>query len=139
MVKTTLTGHLVTGLGEAATFTRIDWARDQFVTKLGIDPFPGTVNLTLDDAVEIAKWARIRALPGIALISPRTAWCNARCYPVRIGKDIPGAIVFPEVADYPAAKVEVIAAVGVRAALGVVDGDPVTLEIGESSGTAQEA
>lgn len=133
MPRTTLTGRLVTGLGEGVTFTRVDWARDQFVAKLGIDPFPGTVNLMLEDDGELAKWAGIKATPGIAIISPRPEWCDARGYPVRVGDGIPGAIIFPEIAEYPAAQVEVIAAVGLREALGIVDGDRVTLELDDVS------
>ena len=66
---------------------------------------------------------RIKVMPGIAMISPRAEWCDARCYPVRVGDGIPGAIVFPEIAKYPAAQVEVIAAVALRDALSIVDGD----------------
>ncbi len=32
----TLAGRLVTGLGEAVNFTRLDWAREQFVANLAI-------------------------------------------------------------------------------------------------------
>ena len=119
----------MTGRGEAVAFTRVDWARRQFIAKLGIDPFPGTVNLVLDDPSELAKWSAIKGLPGIVMVSPQPDWCNGRCYRVRIAGQLPGAIVLPEVADYPAAQVEVIAAVGVRDALGIVDGDSVTIEL----------
>ena len=129
METTILTGRLVTGLGAAVAFTRIDWARRQFFDKLGIDPYPGTVNLMVEDRDELAKWQAVKAAPGITLVSPRKDWCNARCYPARFGDRIAAAIVLPEIADYPAAKVELIAAVGVRDTLGLRDGDPVTIEI----------
>ena len=120
----------MTGRGEAVAFTRVDWARRHFIAKLGIDPFPGTVNLVLDDPAELAKWSGIKRLPGIVMVSPQPDWCDGRCYRVRIAGRLPGAIVLPEVPDYPAAQVEVIAAVGVRDALGIVDGDRVTIELG---------
>ena len=113
----------MTGLGEAVAFTQVDWARRQFIAKLGIDPFPGTVNLVIEDPADLAKWAGIKDLPGIIIVSPQPDWCTGRCYPVTIAGDIAGAIVVPEVPDYPAAKVELIAAVGVRDTLGMVDGD----------------
>ncbi len=125
---TTLTGVLASGLGEGASFTRLDWARAAFVARLGIDPHPGTVNIALVDAAECATWARLRARPGIAIPPPDPAWCAARCFAVTIAGRIPGAVVLPEVSSYPADKVEVIAAVGVRDALGLRDGDPVVLE-----------
>lgn len=129
-----ITGRLVTGLGEAHGFTQLDWARRQFIAKLGIDPYPGTVNLVLDDPAALARWAEIKAGPGITMVSPEPDWCNGRCYKVRIGGDIPGAIVLPEVPGYPAGKIELIAAVGVRQALGIGDGDAVTIELVPNGG-----
>ena len=111
---TSITGRLVTGLGEAVGFTQVGWARRQFIARLGIDPFPGTVNLVIDDPADLAKWSDIKRLPGIVIVSPQPDWCNGRCYRVTIAGEIAGAIVLPEVPDYPAAKVELIAAVGVR-------------------------
>ena len=133
METTILCGRLVTGLGEAGEFTRIDWARRQFMAKLGIDPYPGTLNLVIEDGTELAKWLAVTATPGIILVSPREDWCNARCYPARIGDGtadhLKAAIVLPEIVGYPEAKVELIAAMGVRDRLGLQDGDPVTIEI----------
>ncbi len=126
---THITGRLVTGLGEAEGFTQLDWARRQFVDKLGIDPYPGTVNLVLEDSADLKKWAEVRAAPGILMESPQADWCNGRCYKVRIEGKIPGAIVLPEVPGYPESKLEMIAPVGVRDTLGIADGDPVTIEL----------
>jgi CTP-dependent riboflavin kinase len=44
----TITGRLASGLGEGAAFTGLPWAREQFIARLGLDPFPGTVNLVLE-------------------------------------------------------------------------------------------
>jgi CTP-dependent riboflavin kinase len=55
--------------------------------------------------------------------------CNARCYPVSIDGQIDAAIVLPEVAGYPPIQIELIAAIGVRDALAVGDGDTLSLEI----------
>ncbi len=62
----------MTGLGEAVAFTQVDWARRQFIAKLGIDPFPGTVNLVIDDPAELEKWSEIKGLPGIVMVSPHS-------------------------------------------------------------------
>jgi CTP-dependent riboflavin kinase len=55
--------------------------------------------------------------------------CDAKCWRVSINDKIDGAIVFPLVDGYPPAQVEVIAAVGVRDAFGIEDGDTVTLTL----------
>ncbi len=127
----TLTGRLASGLGEGASFTRLDWARAAFVATVGIDPFPGTVNLALDDAAARAAWARIRARPGLRVEPPDPSWCAARLYKVMIAGRIAGAAVLPELPSYPDDKVEVIAAVAVRAALGLRDGDLVKLDFAD--------
>jgi len=127
MTSIVLTGRLATGVGEGRHFTGLDWARAQFVATLGIDPFPGTVNLVVDDIVGRAGWAAIRARPGLVIRPPDPQWCDGYCYRVRIAGRIDGAIVVPAVAGYPADQIEIIAPVAVRAALGIADGDRVEI------------
>ena len=127
MTTILLTGRLATGVGEGKHFTRLDWARAQFVAKLGIDPYPGTVNLVLEDGPGRAGWAAIRARPGIVVRPPDPQWCDGHCYRVRIAGRIDGAIVVPAIAGYPADQIEIIAAVAVREALGIADGDRVEI------------
>lgn len=125
----TLIGRLATGIGQGRHFTRLDWARAQFVEKLGIDPYPGTVNVVVDDPDAMPVWVRLKRTPGVRIDNPNDGPhdCDARCYPVSIEERIDGAIVLPEVDDYPPAQVEIIAAVGVRDALGIEDGDSVRI------------
>ena len=123
-------GSVTTGLGEGAAFTQLDWARRQFVEQLGIDPHPGTLNLKLESPDDLAQWAKLKATAGHAVIPPPDSpGCNARCYPARIGGRLPGAIVVPEVSGYPATQVEVIAAVRLREALSLRDGDSLSLAV----------
>lgn len=133
MAPVTLTARLVGGLGEAASFTGAGWVRDAFIALLGIDPYPGTVNLQVETEAQRAAWQAILARPGIVIEAPDPKWCNARAYPVTVGQGtaaVEGAIVFPEVPGYPEDKVEIIAAVGVRAALSLCEGDMVTVTVG---------
>jgi CTP-dependent riboflavin kinase len=60
MARLILAGQVVTGRGQGATFTQLDWAREQFITKLGIDPFPGTLNLHLNTAANLSVWADLK-------------------------------------------------------------------------------
>jgi len=57
------------------------------------------------------------------------AYCSARCYPIRIEGRLPGAIVVPEVADYPEGKVEVVAALPLREHLSLEEGSVVRLAL----------
>jgi len=129
MEQITLSGRVVTGIGEAASFTQVTWAQEQFIAKLGIDPYPGTLNLILDIPEELAKWANLKTNSGRVVTTPDSAWCDARCYPVQIAGQIPGAILFPEVRSYPEAQIEIIAALPLREQLSLVDGDKLSLTI----------
>jgi len=121
-----LTGRVVTGQGQGASFTRLDWVRKQLVAELGIDPFPGTLNLTLaDDA--LPEWRAFRSQPGVVIRPPEPGFCDGRAYAVRIAGRVPGAIVVPDVPGYPDAQLELLAAVPLRELLRLADGDSVSL------------
>ena len=126
-----LRGQLSTGIGKGRHFTRLAWARQQFMDKLGIDPFPGTLNVIVDDSESMKVWNRLKGTPGVRIENPNQGPhdCDARCYPVAIEGQIDGAIVLPEVPDYSPVQIEVITAIGVRGALGMGDGDLLMLEI----------
>ena len=55
-----LIGRLATGIGMGVTFTQLDWARNQFRERLGIEPFPGTVNVIIDDPESMPVWVRLK-------------------------------------------------------------------------------
>jgi CTP-dependent riboflavin kinase len=130
-VKQHLHGQLSTGIGKGKHFTGLEWAREQFIDKLGIDPFPGTLNVIVDDSESMKVWDRLKGTPGVRIENPNQGPhdCDARCYPVSIEGQIDGAIVLPEVPDYSPVQIEVITAIGVRGALGMGDGDLLMLEI----------
>ena len=123
-----LVGEACSGLGEGASFTALEWVRREFLAKLGFEPYPGTFNLRMAGPEwEAAK--RIMAREGGIAITPEPGFCAAKCFHVVVGGCITGAVVFPEVAGYPADKFEVISAVPVRQALCVDDGDRVAVSL----------
>jgi CTP-dependent riboflavin kinase len=121
-----LVGRVARGAGEGASFTQIPWARAAFIAQLGIDPYPGTLNLTPEDA---RAWAALRATPSILIRSPDPKFCNALAWRIRVAGRVDAAIVVPEVPGYPDDKIEIIAAVSLRDALGLADGDRVELAV----------
>ena len=99
--------------------------------RLGSDPFPGTINLIVDNRDLMKVWNRVKGTPGVRIDNPIDGPhdCDTRGYPVSIDGQIDGAIVLPEVAGYSPVKVEIIAARGVRDAHGIDDCDSLRLEI----------
>jgi HAD superfamily hydrolase (TIGR01549 family) len=126
---TAIQGQLVRGLGKAADFTQIDWVRRQLIEYAGIDPHPGTVNLALQDNASRSRWRDWRDLPGHVMVPADAAFCSARCYPARIEGRLPAALILPEVAAYPEDKLELVAALPVRAHLSLGENALLTVEL----------
>ena len=124
-----LSGRVVTGTGQAAGFTELTHAKRQFLEKLGIDAWPGTLNLKLDDADSLSGWRDLKNGDGIVINSPDDNNCHARSYPVQINRQVTGAIIFPEVNSYPDDQVEVIAPLSLRRHLSLNDGDRLSLNV----------
>lgn len=126
---TIIEGRLVRGLGQGAGFTQIDWVCEQLLALAGIDPYPGTLNLALEDEHHRTRWRNWREQPGQRLTTPQQSSCNARCYPVKIEGCIPAAVILPEVPDYPDAKLEIVAALPLREHLALAEGCRVRVEL----------
>ncbi len=122
-------GRLMRGLGQAAHFTRIDWVRRQFVELAAIDPFPGTVNLTLDDDESRRRWRSWCAQAGAGVVREDPSFCEAKCYPARVEGRVPAAIIVPQVDDYPPDKVELVAALPLCRHLALEEGMRVRVEL----------
>lgn len=117
-----ISGKIISGAGEGAYFTQIEWVRQQCEEKLGFNPYPGTLNLQVaSDNLSII--ASLDQEKGIELISPNPKFCNAKAFPVRLDK-INGAIIMPEekVRIHAENIIEIIAPVNIKATLDVEDG-----------------
>ncbi len=125
----TLQGKLVRGLGQASDFTQINWVKRQLIDLAGIDPFPGTVNIVLEDDESRARWRGWRIKTGQTLEPEDSAFCRARCYPARIEGRVPAAIVLPEIAGYPEDKIELVAALPVRQHLSLGEGEQLRVDL----------
>jgi CTP-dependent riboflavin kinase len=124
-----LTGVTASGLGEARQFTQLAWVQERLLQKIGIRTHPGTFNVRLTDAAALESWVALKQSPGIPIEEPAGSSCAAVCYRVVVNDTIEGAILVPGVPGYPADQVEVIAGESIRAAIGVGDGDPITLRV----------
>ena len=124
-----LQGIVVTGQGQGRYFTTLPWARAQFLAKLGIDPYPGTLNLRLTDPVMRKRWQERRVGPAEVIRPEAPGACAARGFHVDLGDSQPAAIIWPQVDGYPEDQIELIAAVNLRQHFGLSDGAEVRLQI----------
>jgi CTP-dependent riboflavin kinase len=122
-------GRLTKGLKESSLFTHIPWVREQFITKLGIDPYPGTLNLEIIDNQDIEKLKEIKKRKGIEIIPAEPGFCSAKCFHVLVCGKVKGALIIPQVPGYPESKVEIISSDRIRDVLSLEVGDLVPVEI----------
>lgn len=126
---TIISGHLVHGIGKAKNLTQIDWVRRQLIELAGIDPHPGTLNLELQDDENRTRWQSWCSMPGDIIAPDDVDFCRARCYPVRIEGRIPAAVLRPESTDYPADKIELVAALPLRTHLSLRDNARIRVDL----------
>ena len=117
--KITLRGKVFSGGGTGSLFVNLPWAKKQFKEKLGFTPYPGTLNLQLSSGTN-AKDLR-NATKGIK-IKPPEGFHGGRCFKALVMEKVWGAIVVPDVPDYPPNLLEILAPIHLREALGVKDG-----------------
>ena len=123
MIDDVMRGKILSGLGQAQYFlTREGYSR-QFVEKLGFIPFPGTLNVLLEEPFP----AEQEAIKIEGFAEEGRTFGECRCYPIKLN-GIDAAVVRPERSRYPPELIEVIAPVQLRA-LGLEDGDPVEVII----------
>jgi len=122
-------GRIVEGLREAAAFTQISWVREQCISKLSMDPYPGTLNLEIIDSESLQTFKGLKVMRGKEITPEDPAFCNAKCYPVLINGRLKGAIILPLVASYPQNKMELISSEDIKQALSVKTGDFLEIEV----------
>lgn len=121
-------GRVCSGLGEGARFVALEWVVREFRRTLRFQPWPGTLNLQMGGAAW-TRWRRgLTPRDGI-LITPPPGFCAARCFVVRLDGWLRAAAVVPDVSGYPGDKLELVAPVALRAALGLHDGAPVRVRV----------
>ena len=122
-------GRITEGLKESSFFTHLPWVREQFIAKLGIDPYPGTLNLDIIDADDVEKLEEIKKRKGIEIVPAEPRFCSAKCFHVLVCGKIKGAIIIPQVPDYPESKLEIISSERIRDVLSLNVGALVPVEI----------
>jgi 2-phosphoglycolate phosphatase len=124
-----ITGKIVRGVNQGAFFTQLGWVQEQCLEKLGFKPFPGTLNLEIPDE-SVAIIEALQPQDCMELVPPDSNFCSGFVFPIFV-EGISGAIVAPvaDVRVHGKNIIEIISHLGLKDALGLVDGDWVTLTI----------
>ncbi|MDI6701799.1 DUF120 domain-containing protein [Methanothermobacter wolfeii] len=117
-------GRVRSGLGEGAYFMTRDVYLEPFREILGSDPFPGTLNIEIDDPMITEK-----ILKGARRIRGGHGFGDVLYVKALLNDDVEGALVFPLKTRHSPSCLEFIAPVPLRKTLKLRDGDTVTLKI----------
>lgn len=127
--KITIAGQVTGGFGEGGYYVGQEPYQNQFRQKLGMKPFPGTLNLKLS-GTEVAKLDILKEQPGIPLegfSQTGRTFGTGKCFRARLGS-VDCAIVLPN-RSHHADMIEVICERHLRKVLGLKDGDNLRLEV----------
>lgn len=112
----------------------LDWVQDLLNERLGYHPFPATLNVRPKGAEDAQIWRRVqRDHAGTPLTPASAGHCGAKLYRVEVYREtnsvkVGGAILLPEVDNYPQDKIEIVAPVRLKDHFRVNDGDQLTVE-----------
>jgi CTP-dependent riboflavin kinase len=115
------------GLGVGRHLVECVWVGHQVLTKLGLSPYPGTLNLDVgpDYQETLARCLQ----RGVYLVPSSSDYSAGICIAVRVNDRVRGCIVRPLFSDYPSHKAEVLAPCHLRAFFSLEDGQSVTLNV----------
>lgn len=123
-------GRVASGVGRGAEFLRLGWVKDELQRKLGLIPFPGTLNLRVQPDAREALFLLRESFLRIA--DPAEPTCPGYLQRVTLkanGRACRSAyLILPELTMYKDV-LEVIAAENLRQTLGLENGDPVEVEV----------
>jgi riboflavin kinase, archaea type len=126
-----INGTVFTGLSEGSYYMSLDGYKKQFISKLGFDPFPGTLNLRvskedLNDRKSLETYPFVY-IEGFA--NEKRTYGPAKCFRATVNDEVKSAIVLPIRAHYGEDVVELIAPVSLRKRFKLKDGDRVSVRV----------
>lgn len=122
-----ISGVIQSGAGKGAFFTQVDWVVLQCKQMLGYRPFPGTLNVRIDDA-DVDKLDLLFSAVDFELVPDDPAYCAAKVKKIELN-GIDAAVVKPgeSVRIHENRVLEVISSCSLKQALGLKDGETVRL------------
>ncbi|MDI6888193.1 MAG: winged helix-turn-helix domain-containing protein/riboflavin kinase [Methanocellales archaeon] len=125
-----LRGEVITGLGEGQYYMSLEGYRTQFKDKLGFIPYPGTLNLILDDKSTVLrkKLDEDEGIPIHGFSSQQRTFGGGKCFRAAI-EGIEGAAILPDRSHYPNNVLEVIAPKNLRKMLRLKDGGEISVRV----------
>jgi riboflavin kinase len=133
----TLVGTVTSGMGEGRHYISLPGYKRQFEDRLGYEPFPGTLNVELDEESVHARgeMAALDAVPIDGWEGDERTYGPATCYAARLAADGETYdrvhIIVPERTHHDSTQLELIAPVRLRDVLELDDDDELEIHVEE--------
>ena len=131
MDELVMSGVVFSGLSEGSYYMSLEGYRKQFRSKLGFDPYPGTLNLRVrkedQNQRRLLETFSFIYIDGFA--NSQRSYGPAKCFKALVNDKLQSAIVLPIRAHYGEDVVELIAPNSLRKQLKLKDGDTVRVRV----------
>lgn len=129
-MKLLLSGKLFSGMGKGKYYVGHQEYQKRFEQALGYRPYPGTLNVKLEDAGSLKALARLRGakgtgIPGFMIGSE--SFSALKCFQGEVGGEAATLLII-DITYYNDSVVELISSKYLRGACGLKDGDTVRFE-----------
>jgi len=127
-----LKGTLVSGMGEGAYYMGLKGYTKQFKPKIGYIPFPGTLNVKLDQKIHQEAIKQFEILEGIKIKSfsdGKRTYGWVKCFPAKLNNSINCELIILERTHHDTSIIELISKVCMRKTGKLKDGSKVSIKI----------
>ena len=125
-------GILASGMGEGAYYMGLKGYTKQFKSKIGYVPFPGTLNLRIDQKIHQEAIKQFVSLNGIMIKSfsdGKRTYGWVKCFPAKLNNSIDCNLILLERTHHDNSVVELISKTSIRKSAKLKDGSKVTIKI----------
>jgi len=120
-------GFVISGTKKGGYFISQKYYSEQFKEKLGFKPFPGTLNIQIQEE-NLEQIAKIPT-EEIGIIQGKKGFGEVKYIKASLNGEINGALIFPVKTQHPQDILEFIASENLREKLNLQDGELVNLDI----------
>ena len=127
-----LKGTLVSGMGEGAYYMGLKGYTKQFQSKIGYIPFPGTLNIRLDQKIHQESIKQFETLNGIKIKSfsdGKRTYGWVKCFSAKLNNSINCQLIILERTHHDDSVIELISKVCLRKNAKLKDGSKVSIKI----------
>ena len=127
-----LKGTLVSGMGEGAYYMGLKGYTKQFQSKIGYIPFPGTLNVRLDQKIHQESIKQFETLNGIKIKSfsdGKRTYGWVKCFSAKLNNSINCQLIILERTHHDDSVIELISKVCLRKNAKLKDGSKISIKI----------